>query len=80
MARSRGAVRSARCCDQRDWCDLVRAIVGLELRVRRQRQRRDLGSLFFLSLSLSLSLRKPFEVKIGTEMNFSGQSFFFTVK
>ena len=33
-----------------------------------------------LSLSLSLSLRKPFEVKIGTEMNFHGQSLFFTVE
>ena len=33
-----------------------------------------------LSLSLSLSLWKPFEVKIGTKMNFNGQSIFFTVK
>ena len=40
--------RGARC----DWRDLVRAIVRLELGVRRQRRRRDLGSLFFLSLSL----------------------------
>ena len=52
-ARSSGAVRSARCCDRWDRCDLVRAIIELELEVHRQRQRRDLGSLFFLSLSLS---------------------------
>ena len=31
-ARSSGVVRLARCCDRQDWCDLVRAIVGLELR------------------------------------------------
>ena len=79
-ARSSGAVLSARCCDRRDRCDLVRAIIGLELGVHRRRQRRDLSFLFFLSLSLSLLVRKPFEVKIGTEMNFSDQSFFFTVK
>ena len=50
-------------------------VVKLELEVRRR-------SLFFLSLcdlgslslSLSLSLRKCFEVKIGTENNFRGQS------
>ena len=79
-ARSSDVVRSARCCDRRDRCDLVRAIIGLELGVHRRRQRRDLSFLFFLSLSLSLLVWKPFEVKIGTEMNFSDQSFFFTVK
>ena len=79
-ARSSGVVRSARCCDRRDRCDLVHAIIGLELGVHRRRQRRDLSLLFFLSLSLSLSVWKPFEVKIGMEMNFSDQSFFFTVK
>ena len=31
------------------------------------------------SLSLSLSLRKCFEVKLGTENNFRGQSLIFTV-
>ena len=43
---------------------------------------------FSLSFSLCVSVsslcasqfRKPFEVKIGTEMNFRGQSFFFMVK
>ena len=54
-ARSSDVVRSARCCDRRDRCDLVRAIIGLELGVHRRRQRRDLSFLFFLSLSLSLS-------------------------
>ena len=78
--RSSGTVRSARCYDWQDQCDLVRVIVGLELGVRRRCQRCDLGSLFFLSLFLSLSVWKPFEVKIGTEKNFIGQSFFFTVK
>ena len=59
--RLSGAVQSARCCDWQDQCDLVHAIVRLELGVRRRRRRRDLGSLFF-----PLSVRKPFEVKIGT--------------
>ena len=64
-ARSRrGEIERRR--DRAARCDLVHAIIGLELEVRRQRRRRDLGSLFFLSrsLSLSLSLRdlhfKPF--------------------
>ena len=40
----------------------------------------DWSSGFALfSLSLSLSLRKSFEVKIGTEMNFCGQGLFFSV-
>ena len=76
--------RAARCCDRRsarfDHRTGARSVVvGLELRVRRQ-------SLFFLSLcdlgslfSLSLSLRKCFEVKLGTENNFRGQSLIFTV-
>ena len=59
--RSSGAVQSAQCCNRQDQCDLVRAIVRLELGVRQRRRRRDLGSLFF-----PLSVRKPFEVKIGT--------------
>ena len=36
-------------------------------------------ALSSLSLSLSLSLRKCFEVKLGTENNFRGQSLIFTV-
>ena len=54
--RSSGTVRSARCYDWQDQCDLVCVIVGLELGVRRRCQRCDLGSLFFLSLFLSLSV------------------------
>ena len=57
-ARSSGVVWSAWCCDRRDRWDLVRAIVGLELGVRRWRRKCDMSSLFFLSLSLSLSLSR----------------------
>ena len=80
---ARSKVRSAQ-CDRRgaiDWC--VRsartrargspAIVELDW---------SLGASSpspSLSLSLSLSLRNSFEVKIGTEIHFRGQSLFFSV-
>ena len=85
LTRSSDAVRSARCCNRRDWCDWCVRLAdwssgfasdrwtGLELEVHPL-------LLLALSLSLSLSLWKPFEVKIGTEMNFRGQSVFFTVE
>ena len=86
--------RAAQCCDRRavrcydrrsarfDYrTGALSVVVGLELRVCRQSlfflSLCDLGSLF--SLSLSLSLRKCFEVKLGTENNFRGQSLIFTV-
>ena len=80
--------RAARCYDRRsarfdNRTGAQSVVVGLELRVRRQSlfflSLCDLGSLFSLSLSLSLSLRKCFEVKLGTENNFRGQSLIFTV-
>ena len=53
--RDRRRDRVARCCDRWEWCDLVRAIIGLELGVRRRRRRLVVAS-DGLSLSLSLSL------------------------
>ena len=54
--RDRRRDRVARCCDRRNQCDLVRAVIGLELGVRWRCRRHDLGSFFFLSRVLSLSL------------------------
>ena len=68
----------ARRRDQAARCDLVHAIIGLELEVRRQRRRHDLGSLFSLSLFARLT-RKWFEVKILASNHFRGQSLIFTV-
>ena len=72
FARLRSARR--RDCDWwRDLCPFARS------------RDRSFSLSFSLCASVSSSLcasqfRKPFEVKIGTEMNFRGQSFFFTVK
>ena len=57
------------------------AIVGLELGLWLSDWSLGFaGEVSSLSLSLSLSLRKCFEVKIGTKNNFRGQSLIFTVK
>ena len=81
FARSRSArcfvrSRSARRRDHDRRCDLSP--------FTRSRDR-SFPLSFSLCASVSSSLYvfqfwKPFEVKIGTEMNFRGQSFFFTVK
>ena len=81
-SKARSKVRSLR-CDRRTGAreidrrgtigevlrstQLVSVIVKLELGVR------------LFSLSLSLSVRNSFEVKIGTEIHFCGQSVFFSV-
>ena len=84
---SSAVLQSTRCCDRRSaQCDrrigAQSMVIRLELEVRRWSlfflSLCDLGSLF--SLSLSLSFRKCFEVKIGTENNFRGQSLIFTVE
>ena len=71
-ARSSGAVRLARCCDLREQCNLVCAIVGVELRFVGDVEGSWsplMGSLSLsLSLSLSVFLKMRFEGKIKTEI------------
>ena len=55
------------------------AIVGLELGLWSLDWSSGFAGEVSLSFSLSLSLQKCFEVKIGIENNFQGQSLIFTV-